>query len=58
MLIKVSVIVNFGNEYEILFIILCEKGYIFMVEELIKVGVDVNLVKYCKMFFIFVCVNK
>lgn len=40
--LKVGDLFNLINENGILFIIVCEKKYINVVEELIKVGVDVN----------------
>lgn len=43
MLLKVGVDVNLCNGFKILFIIVCNFGYLILIEELIKVGVDVNL---------------
>lgn len=39
----------------ILLILVCDYGYLGVVVELIKVGVDVNMNSECKIFFIVVC---
>lgn len=41
-LIKVGVDLNLSDGYYILLIVFCERGYLILVEELIKEGVDVN----------------
>lgn len=40
--LKYNVDVNLVNEGEILFIVVCFEKYIYVVEELLKVKVDVN----------------
>lgn len=47
--------VNFKDKNNILFIVVCEGGYLSVVEILMKVGVNVNFRDGEKIFFIVVC---
>lgn len=50
---KEGVDVNEYNDNYILLIVVCDGGYIFIVKELINVGVDVNL-NYLEIFLLLV----
>lgn len=40
------------------FIIVCEKGYVSISKELIKVGIDINIRYVNKILLIVVCISK
>lgn len=54
-MINVEVNINYKNDIYILFIGVCENGYIYVVKLLIDIGVGVNVVCIDKLLLIVVC---